>query len=82
MDATGRKEEKAVRDTSMIEGLARSRGVRLEEVRRLYESALARMKQDAIILDFLPIFAARQVKEILERKNELDSFEGPEAREG
>jgi hypothetical protein len=30
----------------------------------LYESVLAKMKRDAVIEDCLPIFAARQVKEI------------------
>jgi len=64
-----KSEEGTVRETSTIEGLARSQGVRLEEVRSLYESALARIKQDAVIMDFLPIFAARRVKELLQGRN-------------
>jgi hypothetical protein len=37
-------------------------------VRSLHESLLAQMKRDAVIMDFLPIFAARKVKEILRRR--------------
>lgn len=72
-------EEGAARDTSVIEGLAKSKGVRLEEVRRLYESALEKMKQKAVIFDFLPIFAARRVKEALEKGDEPAGADGPGA---
>jgi hypothetical protein len=79
MDTICKSEEEVIRDAATIEGLARSQGVRLEEVRSLYESALARMKQDAVILDFLPIFAARQVKEILRGRNASNPLGDPEA---
>jgi hypothetical protein len=82
MNTMREDEEEAGRDNSVIEGLARSQGVRSEDVRRLYESALARMKQGAVILDFLPIFAARKVKELLERKDGMDQFGDPETRKG
>jgi len=39
--------------------------VEAEEVRLLYESILTEMKREAIIMDFLPIFAARKVKDML-----------------
>jgi hypothetical protein len=74
-------EEEASRDTSVIEDLARSKGVRLEEVRRLYLSALAKMKQTAAVFDFLPIFAARHVKEALKKGSETDRLDDPKARE-
>ena len=45
--------------------LARSGGFDAHEVQSLYDSVLAEMKREAIIMDFLPIFAARRVKEIL-----------------
>lgn len=84
MNTIRKSEEETIRDAATIEGLARSQGVRLEEVRSLYESALERMKQDAVILDFLPIFAARRVKELLQGRNasesESDSLDDPGAR--
>jgi hypothetical protein len=54
--------------SSVIKGLAESQGVPPDDVRSLYESVLAEMKRDAVIMDFLPIFAARKVKEILSRR--------------
>ena len=48
-----------------VESLVRSHGFDAEEVQALYESVLAEMRRDAIIMDFLPIFAARRVKEML-----------------
>jgi hypothetical protein len=52
----------------MIEGLAESQGVPSNDVRSLYESVFAEMKRDAVIMDFLSIFAVRKVKEILRRR--------------
>lgn len=71
-------EEGTLRESSTIEGLAQSQGVRLEEVRSLYESVLERIKQEAVIMDFLPIFAARRVREMLEERK---SEEQPEKSE-
>lgn len=82
MNTVTTDEDEAGKDTSVIEGLAKSQGVKTDEVRRLYESAIEKMKQDAVILDFLPIFAARKVKELLEQKSGLHPFGGPEASEG
>lgn len=78
MNTIRKEDEERVRDISVIEGLAKSQGVHLEEVRRLYESALTKMKQDAVIFDFLPIFAARYVREVLEKRNHSDPFDDPE----
>jgi len=71
-------EEGTLRESSTIEGLAQSQGVRLEEVRSLYESVLERIKQEAVIMDFLPIFAARRVKELLEGRKPEELSEKPE----
>jgi hypothetical protein len=51
-----------------VERIARSQGFDAGEVECLYESVLAEMKREAIIMDFLPIFAARKVKEMLLHK--------------
>ena len=51
-----------------VERIARSQGLEAGEVEPLYESVLAEMKREAIIMDFLPIFAARKVKEMLLRE--------------
>ena len=48
-----------------VESLARSCGLEAEEVQALYESVLVEMKQKAVIMDFLPIFAAKKVREML-----------------
>ena len=51
-----------------VEHIARSQGLEAGEVESLYASVLAEMKREAIIMDFLPIFAARKVKEMLLRE--------------
>ena len=56
--------ERTVFEAAVV-SLALSHGVEAEEVQRLYDSVLAEMKRDAVILDFLPIFAVRRVKEML-----------------
>jgi hypothetical protein len=71
-------EEGTLRESSTIEGLAQSQGVRLEEVRSLYESVLERIKQEAVIMDFLPIFAARRVRELLEERKSEEQQEKSE----
>ncbi len=58
-------EEEATRHSATIESLAQSEGIGLEDVRSLYESVLEKLKREAVIPDFLPIFAARKVREIL-----------------
>jgi hypothetical protein len=58
-------EKEAEEHSIAIEGLSRTHGVGPDDVRSLYESVLAQMKRDAVIMDFLPIFAARKVREIL-----------------
>ena len=70
-------EEEALRHSTTIESLAESQGVRPDDVRSLYESVLADMKRDAVIMDFLPIFAARRVKEILLRRDAADREDHP-----
>jgi hypothetical protein len=70
-------EEEALRHSTTIESLAASQGVRSDDVRSLYESVLADMKRDAVIMDFLPIFAVRRVKEILLRRDAADREDHP-----
>jgi len=60
-----RNKEEAARHSSTIESLAQSEGIELEDVRSLYESVLEKLKEEAVISDFLPIFAAKKVREIL-----------------
>ena len=67
MDRLHENEQDALRHSNMIEGLAESQDVRSDDVRSLYESVLAEMKRDAVITDYLPIFAVRKVKKILLR---------------
>jgi len=68
MDNHRENEQEALRHSNMIEGLAESQGVPSNDVRSLYESVFAEMKRDAVIMDFLSIFAVRKVKEILRRR--------------
>ena len=68
MDRLHENEQDALRHSNMIEGLAESQGVPPDDVQSLYESVLAEMKRDAVIMDFLAIFAVRKVKEILCRR--------------
>jgi hypothetical protein len=77
MEQLYENEEEALRHSTTIEGLAKSQGVRSDDVRPLYEAVLARMKRDAVIKDFLPIFAARQVKEILRRRGQARQEDYP-----
>jgi hypothetical protein len=56
--------ERAQFEAAVI-SLARSEGFDAREVQSLYDSVLAEMKREAIIMDFLPIFAARRVRELL-----------------
>ena len=53
---------------SVVEGLARFFGCDAEEVQALYDSIIAELKREAIIMDFLPIFAARRVRDMLRLK--------------
>ncbi|MGD0659302.1 MAG: DUF3562 domain-containing protein [Syntrophorhabdales bacterium] len=58
-------EREVTRYSATIESLAQSKGIGLEDVRSLYASVLEKLKREAVITDFLPIFAARKVREIL-----------------
>ena len=58
-------EAETAKQEAAIDGLIRHGGFATDEVRFLYDSVLAEMKKDATIADFLPIFAARKVREIL-----------------
>jgi hypothetical protein len=60
-----RNEPERTEFEAAVVSLARSQGVDACEVQYLYDSILAELKQEAIIMDFLPIFAARKVKEML-----------------
>jgi hypothetical protein len=67
MEKPYQKEAEEQRTSAAIEDLARSQGLGIEEVKSLYESVFAEMKQEAIITDFLHVLAARKVREILQR---------------
>ena len=72
-----------LRYSTTSEGLAESQDVRSDDVRSLYESVLAEMKRDAVIMDFLPIFAARRVRELLQGRNSAKpSEESEESMQG
>ncbi len=77
MDGLFENKEEALKHSAAIEDLAESQDVRSDEVQSLYESVLAEMKRDAIIMDFLPIFAVRKVKEILSRRDAADREDYP-----
>jgi hypothetical protein len=49
----------------VIEGIARLFGCDAEEVQSLYDSNMTELKRDAIIMDFLPIFALRRIRDLL-----------------
>jgi hypothetical protein len=68
MDKSHHNETEEKRTSGAIEDLARSHGVRAEEMKSLYESVLTEMKQKAVITDFLSVLAARKVKELLRSK--------------
>ncbi len=68
MDTSHQNKTEEKRTSGAIEDLARSHGVRTEEVKSLYESVFAEMKQEAVITDFLPVLAARKVKDLLQGK--------------
>ena len=68
MDKSHQNEREEKMTSGTIEDLAQSHGVRTEEVKSLYESVFAEMKQHAVITDFLSVFVARKVKEILQHK--------------
>ena len=65
MERRDKKEVERISREAAVESIARSQGLEPGEVQSLYESVLAEMKQEAAIVDFLPIFAARRVKDIL-----------------
>ena len=65
MSEQNRSEPERTEFEAAVMGLARSEGVDAREVQSLYDAILAELKQEAIIMDFLPIFAARKVKEML-----------------
>jgi len=65
-----RYEAEAERKTCdpVVEGFARFFGCDAGEVQSLCESVLAELKREAIIMDFLPIFAARRLRDMLRLK--------------
>ena len=65
MSEKNRNEPERTEFEAAVVILARSQGVDAREVQSLYDSILAELRQEAIIMDFLPIFAARKVKERL-----------------
>jgi hypothetical protein len=47
-------------------------------VRSLHELVLADVKRQAVIMDFLPVFAVRKVKEILRRRGPAGQEDYPQ----
>ncbi len=72
MDKSHQNETEEKSTSGAIEDLARSHGVGAEEVKSLYESVLAEMRQKAVITDFLSVLAARKVKELLRSRGLRD----------
>jgi hypothetical protein len=68
MDLEHQREKERMSHEAAVEGLARSHGVQPKDVESLYESVLGEMKRGAVVHDFLPIFAAKKVKEMLSGK--------------
>ena len=65
MDEQDRNEAERTEFEAAVVSIARSHGIDAREVQSLYDSVLAELKREAIIMDFLPILAARKVKEML-----------------
>ena len=65
MDEQNQNEAERMQFEAAVISLARSEGLDAHEVQSLYDSVLAEMKREAVIMDFLPIFAARRVREML-----------------
>ena len=64
MEEQHRNEAERTEFEAAVIGIARSHGLDEREVQFLYDSVLAELKREAIIMDFLPILAARKVKEM------------------
>ena len=73
MERRDKKEAERISREAAVESIARSQGLEPGEVQSLYESVLAEMRQEAAIMDFLPIFAARRVKDLLLLKRAQDT---------
>jgi hypothetical protein len=59
------------RNESVIAQIASRKGLRLEDVKPLYDRILSKMEQEARIRDFLSVLAARKVEKFLDRKGTL-----------
>jgi hypothetical protein len=59
------------RHEGVIAEIASRKGLRLEDVKPLYDRVLSKMERDARIRDFLAVFAARKVEKFLDRKGTL-----------
>lgn len=65
MDDQNRKQAERTEFEAVIVSLARSHGFDAAEVQSLFDSVMAELRREAVIMDFLPIFVARRVKEML-----------------
>jgi 2-phospho-L-lactate transferase/gluconeogenesis factor (CofD/UPF0052 family) len=61
-------QNKQADQTRIIESLARESELPIDEVAHLYEGELAELGVGARITSFLPIFAIRNVQDILRRR--------------
>ena len=65
MDEQHRNEAERTEFEAAVMSIARSHGIDAREVQSLYDSVLAELTREAIVMDFFPILAARKVKEML-----------------
>jgi hypothetical protein len=63
----GREQDEKRREGAIAE-IASRKGLRLEEVKLLYDRVLSKMQKEARIRDFLSVLAARKVERLLDRK--------------
>ena len=69
-------EDELVRHTAAIDRIAASLHVPRDQVRQLYERALAELQEHATIKTFLAVFAARRVEELFRTVHSLLRLRG------
>ena len=60
-------DEECIRHRSAIRALAHESGAPENDVARIYEQELARLKRRALVKDFLPVLVGRKVRTVLRR---------------
>ena len=59
-----------LKDFRLADELATKLGMSLENVREIYKQELDRLQVGARVVDYLPLFAARNAREILQQAQE------------